>query len=357
MADQLPVIEVTKTVFTVLDFLEWQRAGQLNLRPYFQRGSVWTPKARSFLIDTLTRGYPLPVLYLQNKLEGQPVRSVKQVIDGQQRLRAILSFIDPTSVKLEETEEPVKILRVHNPSLAGAVFDDLEVALQDRLLSTELSVHMLPARLSDRVLLDLFARMNSTGEKLNEQELRNAKYHGAFKTLAYELAYSLIETWKSWGTFTPRAMAQMRDVEFTSELMLLLLRGVQSKSRPTIDGAYRDMDDEVAEEQRIREAIDETFAIMRRAHDRAPELFKSQSWTYAIFALVRGGTLASNRSSLMGQSPATPASQLVHTLMAAQARLKTASDLPEDVMKAVRGASTDRGSRVARINFLADSHG
>jgi len=87
-------LAVTKTLYNVSDFLEWQRGGGLNLRPYFQRGNVWTTKSKSYLIDTLLRGYPIPIIYLQIKTDSVSLRNVRQVVDGQQRLRTILAYVD-----------------------------------------------------------------------------------------------------------------------------------------------------------------------------------------------------------------------------------------------------------------------
>lgn len=72
-------IDVTRTLFPVADFLASQRSGALELRPPFQRGSVWKPNARSFFVDTVVRGYPVPTILLQDDLDraSQKIRSSK----------------------------------------------------------------------------------------------------------------------------------------------------------------------------------------------------------------------------------------------------------------------------------------
>jgi len=62
-------LDIRKTQFTVADFLSWQREGTLNLNPRFQRRSVWKPGARSYFLDTVVRGLPAPIIYL-NKMEA-----------------------------------------------------------------------------------------------------------------------------------------------------------------------------------------------------------------------------------------------------------------------------------------------
>ncbi len=53
-------LNVDKTTATIVDFLEWQRQGSLDLNPFYQRRSVWNPRVKSLLIDSLLKGYPVP---------------------------------------------------------------------------------------------------------------------------------------------------------------------------------------------------------------------------------------------------------------------------------------------------------
>ncbi|MFL2001572.1 DUF262 domain-containing protein [Microbacterium sp. A1-JK] len=343
MAETLPAIEVTKTVYTVQDFMSWYEDGRLELRPYFQRGSVWTPRARSFLIDTLLRGFPVPVIFLQTKRDLKTLSARRHVVDGQQRLRAVLSYVRPDLIALEKNETAVRLSKVHNAELAGRTFDQLPPDLQARILDTEFSVHLLPADLPDRVLLELFARLNSTGEKLNDQELRNAEYHGAFKTCAYRLAYDHVEVWEQWKLFPSGALAKMKDVEFTSELMLAVIEGLQAKSKARIDNAYRQFDEEFPQQAQVEHELRRTIDLLVDSSTPARDLLKSQSWVYALFVFV------SARSALPS------ASQMRHALVELDQRLRELDELPDDLQKALRGASTDRSSREARVRFIEES--
>src|SRR5688500_15409800 len=78
--------------YRISDFLEWHREKKLSLNPEFQRGSVWTPVARSYLIDTVLQQLPVPKIYLRTKIDVLTKKSVREVVDGQQRLRAIIDF-------------------------------------------------------------------------------------------------------------------------------------------------------------------------------------------------------------------------------------------------------------------------
>ncbi|HEX7261236.1 MAG TPA: DUF262 domain-containing protein, partial [Luteolibacter sp.] len=78
--------------YTISDFIEWHNKNQLILSPDFQRGSVWTASAKVFLIDTILNDFPIPQIYFRTKIDPTSQSTVREVIDGQQRLRAILEF-------------------------------------------------------------------------------------------------------------------------------------------------------------------------------------------------------------------------------------------------------------------------
>ena len=65
----------------------------LIVRPKFQRNVVWTDKQRSFLIDSILNGYPIPELYIQEVTNAEGF-SEYIVVDGQQRITSFLKFID-----------------------------------------------------------------------------------------------------------------------------------------------------------------------------------------------------------------------------------------------------------------------
>ena len=67
-------------------------ANELVIKPDFQRNPVWSDAQKSYLIDTILRGYPIPELYFQNYSDEEG-KETHVVVDGQQRVRACLAFI------------------------------------------------------------------------------------------------------------------------------------------------------------------------------------------------------------------------------------------------------------------------
>src|SRR5690242_17497674 len=83
----------TAIQYPISDILEWEVSKKLVLTPKFQRRSVWIPKAKSFLIDTILRGMPIPPIFIRLRVDPIRQRSIREVIDGQQRLKTVLDFV------------------------------------------------------------------------------------------------------------------------------------------------------------------------------------------------------------------------------------------------------------------------
>ncbi|WP_176475367.1 DUF262 domain-containing protein [Kocuria sp. WN036] len=336
---------VNKTTYTVVDFLEWQRQGSLDLQPVYQRRAVWNPKVKSLLIDSLLRGFPLPLVFLHNRLDVTTSKTIRQVVDGQQRLRTILSYVDIDSLREVEEWDRFTVMRTHNRDYAGLAFNQLPEDVQGRILQTELSVNVLPSNVDDVTVLSIFQRMNSTGLKLNDQEIRNATYFGEFKDSSYALAYSQNQRWQKWGVFSRQEVAQMKEVELTADLMGFLLRGVTARSKATINALYRDYDEIYPQREEVEQAFTSTFDVLEGVYGEGGSRsnlrrFRSTAWFYSVFAVASGeyGKITSR--------------ELVGRLEQVEVALRSDA-LDEDIAKILRGATADRASRKARIDFLA----
>ncbi len=215
--------------YNISDFVEWNGAGLLDLSPMYQRRSVWTEKAKSYLIDTIIRGKPIPKILITQNLEGG--RNIRVVVDGQQRVRTILDFINGN----------FKISRAHNRELAGRTYDELSSDLKNEFLKYEVGVDILfDQSLED--ILDIFARLNTYSVKLNPQELLNATYLGYFKQTAYNLGYKYVRYFMSGGVLSEKEITRMGEAELASDLLGIFLDGIQSKKN--ISNLYKKYDDD-----------------------------------------------------------------------------------------------------------------
>ena len=243
------MIKPERSVYTAQDFLHWRTAGTLELTPKFQRRGVWTSAARSFFIDTLLRSMPVPPIYIRNTQTVGADILIKEVIDGQQRISAVLDYVDGKYKLSNSLESP----------WAGKTFKDLTGIQRQTILNHSFSTEIFVG-ISDLEVLSVFARLNTYSVPLNKQELRNGKYFGPFKQSMYELAYEHLEFWRRQKIFSERSIARMLEVELTSELSIAQISGMQDKKK-SIDEFYGKFDEGYANrarnEKRFREVIDD----------------------------------------------------------------------------------------------------
>ena len=215
---------------------------------------MWKPGAKSLLIDSVVRGIPTPVIFVRDRLDLDSLKTVREVVDGQQRLRTLLSFIDQQSLPDFNAErDRFTVLAAHNKAIAGKKFSALDNGYKTRILDYQFTTHTLPSSMEDHDVLQLFARLNSTGTRLNKQELRNAEFFGPFKSLMYDLAYEQLERWRSWRIFNEDAIARMREVELTSDLAMTILQGATTgKTQTRLNRLYKTYDDTFPAEKAVQ---------------------------------------------------------------------------------------------------------
>ena len=218
-------------------FLEVYANGQLDLDPAYQRRSVWNDNYRRFYIDTVMRDFPSPSIYLDVEIQpGSP--TVYHVIDGKQRLESLLGF-SRDDFHLGNA--------LAGEGLQDAYFSQLPKDWQEKFVGYVLNVEQITGA-SDAELTEAFDRLNRNVARLNSQELRNARFAGRFINKALDLAAHPF--WVETGIATRVRIQRMLDVEFASELYLLVMRGKPQDGKARIlDEAYALYDDEIPREE------------------------------------------------------------------------------------------------------------
>lgn len=209
--------------YSINDFLEWNEKKQLQLSPKFQRKAVWSEDAKSYLMDTIIRGKPIPKIFIRQTLNIENRQSIREVVDGQQRLRTILSFINDGFV----------ISKKHNEEYGGYFFSQLiniDPEIQSTILNYELSVDLL-VNLPDKEILDIFSRLNSYAVVLNEQEKINANHFSPFKILVDKLSHKHNDFWVENKLLTHQNILRMADATLVADLVIAMCEGIQSKKQ------------------------------------------------------------------------------------------------------------------------------
>ncbi|KGN30542.1 hypothetical protein N802_06915 [Knoellia sinensis KCTC 19936] len=218
--------------YTVADFMEWDEKKQLLLNPEFQRGSVWPPAARTYLIDTILRRLPVPKIYVRTKVDLQTKRSFREVVDGQQRLRAILDFGNDRFALGPRAQE-----------WAGKRYSDLDPVEQERFLAYSIATDQL-INASDADVLEVFSRLNSYTVPVNPPELRHAKFQGEFKWSVHEMAAEWTELWETYRVIGARDAVRLLSDSLVAEMYGIVLEGVRDGGQPKITKLYERVDKE-----------------------------------------------------------------------------------------------------------------
>jgi hypothetical protein len=132
-------------------------SGKLDIRPPYQREFIYKDKQRDAVVDTIMRDFPLNVMYWAVRDGGD-----YEVIDGQQRTISICQYVEGDF------------------AFKGRYFHNLQSDEKKRIYDYKLMVYLCSGTDSER--LDWFRTINIAGEKLTDQELRNAVYAGSWVT-------------------------------------------------------------------------------------------------------------------------------------------------------------------------------
>ena len=128
---------------------------KLDIRPPYQREFIYKDKERNAVINTITKGFPLNVMYWAVRDDGS-----FEVIDGQQRTISVAQYVEGDF------------------SIDGMYFHNLPNDKKNLILDYELMIYVCSGEDSEK--LEWFKTVNIAGQKLTDQELRNAVYAGSW---------------------------------------------------------------------------------------------------------------------------------------------------------------------------------
>lgn len=208
LAQEAAVLEIADQGLVSLAQLVQSKA--IDVSPRFQRRDRWGADQQSKLIESFLVNIPVPPVYLAQD-SSKPGEYA--VIDGKQRLTAVaLFFADDLVLRgLERL-----------PRLNGYKYSQLPVSVRNPLGMKNLRVTTLLRQSNDDLKHEVFLRLNTGGEVLNAQEIRNVAYRGAMNDLIFELAENqfLRKQFKVIPPSSP-AFRQMTDAEFVLRFFAL----------------------------------------------------------------------------------------------------------------------------------------
>lgn len=129
--------------------------GKLDIRPPYQREFIYKDKQRDAVITTITSGFPLNVMYWAVREDGN-----FEIIDGQQRTISVCQYV------------------IGDFAYIFRYFHNLQFDEKEQILDYKLMIYLCSGTDSEK--LEWFKTINIAGERLTDQELRNAVYHGSW---------------------------------------------------------------------------------------------------------------------------------------------------------------------------------
>lgn len=244
-------MHITPTSYTVVDYCQAMVRKEIVVNRDYQRSEkVWPSAARSFLVETILLGYPIPKLYLYQVTDLKSRKTIKHIVDGQQRSYAILEFYENKFELSRMTELK---------ELKGKRFEELPDEYKQKFIDYALSVDLFVSATSEEIR-EIFRRINSYTVPLNSEEKRHSQYQGDFKWFIYGLSKKYGQSLINLGVFNDRQLIRMSDAKWFSEITYALLNGITTTTAPSLDRLYKEYDQDFPYsedvENRISDAID-----------------------------------------------------------------------------------------------------
>jgi len=221
---------VTKTM---QEFADLHATKHLNLKPAFQRRSVWSEKDRQLLVLSIMEGMPIPSVYLYRRA-GKGGVPIYDVIDGKQRLESLLLYMRKGPLLAERDGDLMVRTSMDGgePDWWGWVH--LTGEQRHRFLTARIPVIEVEGEFNE--IVDLFIRINSTGKRLDGQEKRHARY---YDSPVLRAAQSLADKHRDFltrsGVLSLSQIQRMRHVELMTELLLSVNAGSHLNKKAKLD--------------------------------------------------------------------------------------------------------------------------
>lgn len=239
----------------VADYCNAYDRGEIRINKNYQRSEkVWPDAARSYLIETILLGFPIPKFYLHQITDIRSRQTVKDIVDGQQRSMTIFAFFH-NELRLTTT--------IETEDAAGRTYDELSEELRRSFLEYSIDYDLF-TQATDLDVRTVFQRMNSYTFPLNPEEQRHALFQGPFKWFINRLSGEYSEALHEMGVFTQKQLVRMQDAKLLTEIAHALVNGIRTTNKKLLEALYKSRDVAFPEERafgaRFEFALDQIIA-------------------------------------------------------------------------------------------------
>lgn len=258
---QIPSSPSTKKISDLIGMIKRQ---DLILQPDFQRKLVWAVKHKESFIDTILRGYPFPEIYIaQSGIDLETFQSQQVVVDGQQRLSAIMSYVN--------NELPCKKI---------PAYSSLNDQQKADFLNYDVVVRDLKDASSDTIK-EVFRRINLTQYRLNDIEINNAIYEGEFISTAKVILDNLDS--ESFPIFSDNELNRMGDLNYILMIMATLEEGGYFSGNKTAEKYIMEYDESYGNSEQMKDKVLNLFQTIKSYSLEADSMWYRKSNFFTLF--------------------------------------------------------------------------
>lgn len=236
------------------------QSGALVPNPDFQRRLVWSSKHKNDFLRTVLNGYPFPEIYVAaGSVNPETAEGTEMLVDGQQRITTLFQYFKGSpELKLDDDVMSYAALKEDPEKLLA--FLEYEVVVRDL------------GQVPKEQIIEVFKRINSTKYSLTAVEVHNARFEGAFKAFAENLAGS--EFFERHRVFSAASIRRMGDLRFALTLAGTLLLTYFNRD-DELESFLREYNDEFPHADWLSTRLDAAFAAVE-AIELEP---KSRAWS------------------------------------------------------------------------------
>lgn len=302
--------------------------------PDFQRRLVWSNKDKISFVETVLLGYPFPEIYTAaGTVDTETGDGNELLVDGQQRMTTLLQYFNGSEdLKLRGKIRPYKDLADEEKRH----FLDYEVVIRD--LGSK----------SNQQIKEIFERINSTKYSLNAMEIHNARFEGAFKLFAEEIAQHMF--FEQNNVFRATEIRRMSDTRFCLTFIITIMSNYFNRDS-SLEEYLANYNDEFEAKDDLRREIGEVFSFIDRCSFGA----RSRAWKKADLL-----TLLVEIYRMLSNPERKKSARLVgNRIKKFYEQVDSVDDKQEndkDILaynQAIIQASNDRSSRIKRGEIMA----
>jgi hypothetical protein len=291
---------------------------------------------------------PIPKIFIRTKIDAKLQKIIKEIVDGQQRIRSIVEFANNEFV-----------LNNKSDNFKGKKYSELADEVQQAFLGYSLTTEQLLNATDDDVI-DIFARLNSYTVALNAAEKRHATFQTELKFFVRRMSIKYRWFVEKYSVFSINQRFRMADDAFFAELTQLVVEGIQDGGADNITKFYKKTTDALfteSKQKEVEDVLDHLIAFLD--NDLGVFLKGSLGRHYQLYALCASYLHINNSIPRIPSLPAFNSLRNRHEMIDNLGVLERDLDngIQSDFLKASSSSTQRLASRTVRIATLINAIG